>query len=218
MMTHRDSSDRDFLSLLQRAQPAGIQQLCAKTGVTATAVRHRLARLEADGLVTKTVARQSRGRPSHTYSLTEAGVRALGSDHAEIAALLWKEILRIDQTGVRQQVLNGLKESLIERFGSVQEGGSLAGRLQGMCNRLTQLGFDVEYSLEESPGSLPVLREHNCPYHGLVAEDASFCEMEQSVFTEVLGTPVELSACRLDGHHCCEFHVGETATETPMSR
>ncbi|MEW4488453.1 transcriptional regulator [Thalassoglobus sp. JC818] len=205
----RDQTDHEFLSVLQRQSPATIQSLCDSIGITATAVRQKLMRFQAAGLVDRKLSRQERGRPSYTYHLTAAGLKELGDDHAEIAAILWKQIMVISDENVRKSVLNGVKESLVERFGACRDGSSLASRLQLLTSQLAEQGFELEYASNSDTDGLPILREYNCPYHELAAEDPSICDLEQSVFSELLGVPVELSSCRLDGHRCCEFQVGE---------
>ncbi len=204
----RDQSDHEFLSVLQRQSPATVQKLCEAIGVTATAVRQKLMRFQAEGLVDREVTRQDRGRPLHTYQLTNQGLKEIGDDHAEIAAILWRQMMQISDPDVRQSVLKGVQTALVERFGDFSNGTSLASRLQLLTSKMAEQGFDLEYDAGESSSDLPILREHNCPYHELAAEDTSICDLEQSVFSELLGVPVELSSCRLDGHQCCEFQVG----------
>lgn len=204
----RDQSDHEFLTTVQRLSPATVQGLCDSIGVTATAIRQKLLRFQSEGLVDRKVIKQERGRPCHTYHLTEAGLKEIGDDHAEIAAILWRQILQIPEQSVRNQVLGGVKAALVERFGDFTDGSSLVSRLQLLATKMADQGFDLEVSAAESPNQLPILREHNCPYHELANEDSSICDLEQSVFSELLGVPVELSSCRLDGHQCCEFHVG----------
>jgi predicted ArsR family transcriptional regulator len=100
-----------------------------------------------------------------------------------------------------------VKRALVQRFGIQTDGVGLAGRLRQLCENLSEHGFDVDVA-PATGASLPILREHNCPYSEIADEDSGFCDFEKEVFSELLGAPVELSACRLDGHHCCEFHVG----------
>ncbi|MBT5021024.1 helix-turn-helix transcriptional regulator [Planctomicrobium sp.] len=204
----RDQADHEFLTQLQRQSPASVQGLCDSVGVTATAIRQKLMRFQAEGLVARKVTRQERGRPIHTYHLTEKGLKEIGDGHAEIAAILWKQVMQIDQPEVKQTVIAGVKTALVERFGEVGGGHSLASRLQLLTSKMADQGFDLEYSEGVEATDLPILKEHNCPYHELAAEDTSICDLEQSVFSELLGVPVELSNCRLDGHSCCEFQVG----------
>ena len=210
MLPERERSDHEFLTTLQRIQPATIQDLCASVGVTATAIRQRLLRFQSEGLVARELSRQDRGRPCYVYQVTDAAQKWLGDDHAEVAAVLWREIMRIPQADVRQEILENVRQALVERFGSRIEESSLAGRLQKLCSVLTEHGFDIDLATgeETESGNLPILREHNCPYHEIASEDASFCDLERSVFSEMLGVPVSLASCRVDGHSCCEFQVG----------
>jgi len=185
------------------------------TGVTATAVRQRLIRLHAEGFISRQTTRQDRGRPYHTYSLAPEGLKLLGDHHAEMAALLWREVMRISQPEIREQILAQVKQTLVERFGVRSKLESLPEKMEGICHTLAGFGFDIEYvPANERPGDeehlLPILREYNCPYHEIAARNPSICEFEQSVFSEMLGASVELSACRLAGHRCCEFEVSQS--------
>ena len=66
-----ESSDICILDLLRKAGPLGVNDLAQATQVTATAVRQRLVRLMAQGLIDRELTRAGRGRPSHRYGLTE---------------------------------------------------------------------------------------------------------------------------------------------------
>ena len=210
----REQSDHAFLNTIHRLQPVTVQALCDATGVTATAIRQRLLRLQAADLVSRGVSRGSRGRPFHTYEVTPSGVRSLGDDHAELAAILWREIKKIPQEEIREQVLAGVKQALISRFHLPQtENGTLSDRLGEVCSRLTEYGFDVEVAPPAPGRELPILKERNCPYYEVAEEDPDFCEFEQSVFSELIGAPLELSACRQHGGGHCEFQVGVPSSE-----
>jgi predicted ArsR family transcriptional regulator len=76
--------------------------------------------------------------------------------------------------------------------------------MQQLQAAMVERGFDVEV---QTTRQLPILRENSCPYHELASSDPAICELEQSVFGELLGADVELTKCCLDGHSCCEFHV-----------
>lgn len=211
-----DPADIQFLRRLRRLGSASIQQLCAALGVTATAVRQRISRLQASGYVDRETIRAERGRPYHVYRVTSEGVRQLGDDYGELARILWKELREIEDTDVRTRLLGRIRQALVERYrfeeqteGNIPEDGRtgrLVDRFEQLRAVLAREGFAVEVETQAGDeGSLPVLREHFCPYHDLAAEDRSMCELEQSVFGEVLGVPVALSRCCQDGDSFCEF-------------
>ena len=63
-----EASDRAMLDCLRREGAVTISALVAEMNVTATAVRQRLQRLMADGLIERKTERKGRGRPNHRYS------------------------------------------------------------------------------------------------------------------------------------------------------
>lgn len=185
---------------------ATVQEICHEVGVTATAVRQRLSRLQPIGLVSREAVRSGRGRPHHTYRVTDAGLKELGDNYSDLAVILWSELHNIEDSAVRRRVLNRVRQALVSRYGRDVDGGSLGERLQQLKSVLIEQGFDVEI---DTSGDLPVLRENNCPYLDLASCDTEICELEQSVFGKILGADVHLAHCCLDGHSCCEFEAAE---------
>lgn len=204
-MSRADTSDRTILQHLRAERGATVQGVCTAVGVTATAVRYRLSRLLDLGFIAREAVRAGRGRPHHVYKVTEAGHRELGENYAELALVLWQAVRDIDAPDVRNRVLARVRESMVDRYGGPHRPGStvsMGQRFNRLAARLGEHGFDVE---TETTGDLPILRERNCPYHELAAEDDGICELEQAVFAEVLGTAVVRSQCCMDGDSCCEF-------------
>lgn len=201
-----DANDRHFLDRLHRLGSATVQELCEELAVTATAVRQRLTRLLSLGLVSRAVVRAGRGRPHYTYAATEAGLRELGDNYADLAMILWHELQNIEEPTVRKQVVQRIEQALVERYGTVVAGRSLHDRMERLTSQLSERGFDMEV---DSSGRLPILRENNCPYPELAGEDSRICELEQAVFSRVLGRDMNLTQCCLEGHACCEFQPAE---------
>lgn len=206
-----EAGDEEFLQQLHRAGGSTVPDMCAVAGVTATAVRQRLNRLQALGLVERQTVRAGRGRPHHSYRVTDAGCRQLGDNYAELAMLLWDELHGIEEPSVRERVTGRIRDALVQRYGANVRGGSLQQRLEQLKSSLTDHGFHVQV---DAGGGFPVLRETNCPYHELARKDSGICELEQQVFEQVLGTPLKLASCCRDGHACCEFHPADQRCET----
>lgn len=202
MRTDIGADDRQFLELLNRMGAATVQSLCSELDVTATAVRQRLTRLQAGGLISRGSSKSGRGRPSHEYSVTDTGLQLLGDNYRDLALVLWREIKGIEDSTLRGQIMNRIKDSLVTRYRQTVVGETLADRVEQLGVSLNQYGFNTETDLGSD---LPILRENNCPYLELANDDPSICDLEHSVFEEVLGAEMTLSRCCLDGHHCCEF-------------
>lgn len=205
-----DHSDNDFLSELHRLGQGTIQEIGQEIGVTATAIRQRLTRLQAQGLVERDLVRVGRGRPHHVYRVTEKGVRHLGDNYGDLALIMWREIQKITDGSLRETLTNQIRTALVARLGLVN-GATIHERLHRLRDNLVERGYDVE--VQSRDDALPILRENACPYQELADSDRSICHLEQEVFEQVLGTSVKLSQCCLDGHQCCEFEAGELTTQ-----
>jgi predicted ArsR family transcriptional regulator len=206
-----DEGDQDFLQLLHGRGDSTIQELCEAAGVTATAIRQRLARLLDLNLVERVAIRTGRGRPHHNYRLTDVGRQSLGDNYGELARLLWDQIQAIPTGPVRDRLLDGLKDEFAKRLGAAVNGGTVDQRLIQLKVALEARGFDVQVD-HDSEGPA-ILRERYCPYHELAVADRRICDLEQQVFEQILGAPLELvQSCR-DGGSCCEFRVAEPTAD-----
>lgn len=107
--------------------------------------------------------------------------------------------------------LGGCETDWFSSMGEMSGPHRSSNDLRALRGLLTTLGFDVEVS-QLSGELLPILRENNCPYHDLASRDASICDLEQTVFSEVLGVPVNRTQCCRDGDQCCEFSATPSAS------
>lgn len=204
-----DTADHAFLQTLRRHGPSTIAELCDVLQVTATAVRQRLSRLQTAGLIGREMVRAGRGRPFHRYLVTETGLQLLGDNYRELALLLWEAVHESLDATARERVLTSVAQGMASRYGSAVQSAELSTRINELQVVLTGRGFDVEVG---AAGSLPILRENNCPYHELAMSDRGICELEHRVFEQVIGAPLELRNCARDGDRCCEFQVSQSLT------
>jgi len=199
------NGDGHVLELLRVQGPMGVSELGRAIQVTATAVRQRLSRLMAQGLIQREAVRAGRGRPKHRYWLTQKGLRQTGSNFVDLALALWREIGAIEDAELRQTLLRRVVKSLADRYAQQVEGETVAERMQSLSKLLGRR--QVPFTRDES-GELPVLTAHACPYPELAEADPGICVLEQMLFSELLGRDVKLSQCRLNGEPRCRFQPG----------
>ena len=199
-----DDGDRQLLEAMRRRGCLTVTDCAKLSSVTPTAVRHRLQRLMARGLVSRTLRNRGRGRPLHSYSLTEEAQVLLGQNYAELAMTLWEELKKYEDRRVGMMLLKRVADRLGERYRQKMAGQTVEERMSKLRKLLTDRGVDVEVG---EKGTLPVLRQHSCPYHELAAADRTVCGIEMRMFERALDSELKLSQCRLDGHGCCEFEV-----------
>lgn len=205
MSTTPQSTDSDVLDLLRACGTMGVAELSSEIAVTPTAVRQRLGRLLAEGLVEREPVRNGRGRPRHSYRLTQKGLRHTGSNFADLAWALWREVSKIEDLELRRTMLRRVLQSLFERYSKQIEGRTLLERMRSLADLLAQRRLSFSVEMPEEPAKLPLLTAHACPYPELAESDRTICALERVLLSELLGKNMELSQCRLDGGSSCQF-------------
>ncbi|NLY01626.1 MAG: ArsR family transcriptional regulator [Rhodopirellula sp.] len=204
MSVAASSSDADLLDMLRSQGPMSVTDMAGAFEVTPTAVRQRLSRLMAHGLVGRQAIRVGRGRPKHRYDLTQKGIRLTGSNFTDLALVLWREIGAIEDREVRKTLLTRVVRALASGYAREMEGKTTGERMRSLSRLLGQRR--VPFSVD-GDDALPVLTAHACPYPELAEKDRSICVLEKILFSELLGLEVQLSQCRLDGAASCQFQA-----------
>jgi predicted ArsR family transcriptional regulator len=197
-----ESSDETLLNFMRCEGPVTISALVAEMGVTATAVRQRLRRLMSEGLIERRTERISRGRPNHRYLLTEKGERSAGTNFADMAIVLWEEIKSVEDPTIRRGLLKRIADRFVAKYRDRVVGETLDERMGALAKVMSER--DIPFAVSKS-NELPVLSALACPYPELAKMDRSVCTMEKMMLSEILGSNVRLSDCRLDGASCCTF-------------
>ncbi len=211
------SVDRELIDALRSGERLGVSELTTVLGVTATAVRQRLERLLDDGLIVRHKVVAGRGRPTFNYSLTVLGHRQAGANQADLVDAMWQEILSLDDANTRTRLLAGIAKRLGKAYkrqlSCSETGGSLERRMRELSKLMAgkRIPSDVTTS---GLAALPVLGITACPYPGLTdeSEQRSMCHLEEEMLSEALGHQIELTSCRLDGDHCCQFSPKESSS------
>lgn len=178
-----------------------VGELAAGLGVTATAVRQRLDRLMGAGFVERVTVAKPRGRPSHSYSLTAAGRRVGGNNFKDLAVALWREVRSIRDPAIRTGLLDRIGSAMADGYRDRITGEAAGDRLESLAAVLRER--EISCTVEHSP--LPVLITRSCPFPDLAEEDRGICVAERLMLQELVGSPIALTDCRLDGGTACLF-------------
>lgn len=205
------ATDAAVIELLRVESALEIGDLAAALGVTPTAIRQRLERLMKAGLVERKTVSRPRGRPAHAYSLTAEGRDSGGDNFRDLALVLWREIRGVRDPAVRQGLLSRIGTAMASLYRREVSGNDPAGRLRSLAGVMRQKG--VSCDVAGGDGDLAVLTSYSCPYPELAEQDRSICAAERLMLQEIVGTPVALSECRLDGSTCCRFTAGGQAAD-----
>lgn len=199
------SSDRSLLDLIRRSGPIDIGAMSEGLGVTATAIRNRLDRLQRSGMVVRTLETNGRGRPKHLYDVSHEAKKTLGQNYAELAVVLWDEMMRtVDDPKLRRFLFGRVTERLASLYRAKMTSELWESRLIELGTILHDRGIETEVSRRDDSLTL-VLKQHSCPYQELAEVDRAVCAMERKMFEKVVGRGLRISQCRLDGYHSCDF-------------
>jgi predicted ArsR family transcriptional regulator len=201
--------DQLVLDLLRRQEGLGIGDFVERLEVTATAVRARLDRLEESGYIERRKLSVGRGRPLFQYYLTSLGWRSVGVTYVDLAGALWKEIEELPDSELRNRLLRSVSHRMGEAYRQMMTKKSLPDRMEQVADLLRERKIPCR---TDRTSELPVLTVQACPFPDLAAVDRrSACELEKEVLSQAIGSPLELSCCRLDGHGQCQFRPVESA-------
>ncbi len=198
------TSDADLMDLLRVSGSLGVSDLARKMEVTPTAVRQRLIRLMAQGLIQREALRAGRGRPKHLYDLTDKGLRLTGSNFTDLALALWREISANGQQGIPVEVVQRIAKALAAGYAGQIRGNTTAERMRSLSELLAQRRIPV--TVKDLAKDV-VMTAHACPYPRLAEQDRNVCAMEELLFSTLLGHDVKLTHCRLDGGSDCQFQA-----------
>ena len=203
--------DRPLLEALRSDGPLEIDDLTNALEVTATAVRQRLRRAIESGLVDReqvATDQPRRGRPRFAYRLTAVGRETAGDNFRDLASVLWEEVRSIREPTIRRGLLGRIGKALAARCGDQVSGKTPGERLQSVARLLQQRAISCRVEKEPANDCLPVLVTHSCPYPELAEQDRGICAAERLMLEDLVGSPVRLADCRLDGGACCRFVTG----------
>ena len=206
------SNDQALLDALRDCPSMTVGNLVDALGVTATAVRQRLTRMMAAGLIQRTHVPNGRGRPSHLYVLTDAGKKSAGNNLNDLCIALWQEISTIHDPVIKQKVIGGAMQRLANKYRDQIAHGSGGQSVEDRMRSITDLFAERQIPVSfENKNGLPVIKVSGCPYPDLAEGGREICEMEKQLLSSVVGTSVGLSSCQQDGDHCCSFQASEMA-------
>src|SRR3954453_13825040 len=140
-----ETSDRTLLDLIRRHGPLTIAEMADRLGVTPTAVRNRLTRLVGAGMVERGSAPGGRGRPKFAYQATIAAHKLLGQNYADLAVILWDEMMRtVEDRKLRRVLFSRVTERLAEVYRAQVTGVDWERRLVQLGTVLHDRGIETE--------------------------------------------------------------------------
>lgn len=193
-------------------QPEGItlDGISELLGITRTAVKNHITRLESLGLVGYRDEKGAVGRPSRKYILTDNGQEVFPRKYSwlsiEILSFLAKEQGESALESIMQKLAIEIAEKMKHRFIGINSSSELYSRITLILN---ELGYRAQ--LKQSDIRKDVIIEAvNCVYHTVAKSHPSVCQFDIK-FIEVAsgGQNVVLESCIAKGAKVCRFCISQ---------
>jgi predicted ArsR family transcriptional regulator len=172
--------------------------------ITAVTVRHHLAVLQQDNLITTPELRHrsTPGRPQHVYALTEKAREHFPNNYQHLAANLLKQIA----THVSPEGVNVILEGVAENMATEAKVGALPlrERLVMAVDYLNDHGYNASWE-EVDEGF--ILHTYNCPYHHVAHSTDALCSMDMRLIASLLGTVPRLVSRVSSGDESCTYMI-----------
>jgi predicted ArsR family transcriptional regulator len=197
------------LDLLKREGPVASEDLAARLGITAMAVRQHLAGLEGEGLAAHETRAGARGRPAKLWQATAAANGRFADSHSALAADLVVQLRKAFGEEGLDKILKLRTAEQEKIYGArVADKRSLKARLDALARVRSQEGYMADVRRDPETGDWLFVENH-CPICAAARLCMGLCREELALFNRVLGSDVRVERVShiLAGANRCAYRV-----------
>ena len=190
------------LKMLLNHQRCTINDLAELVNINPISVRHHIAKLEAENLVSSEEERHGVGRPRRVYLLTEQGMERFPKPLPDTYRnICWTRSKTPYRKTRLKKIVQEMGSGMVDEFTEVDFGKlALDERVELARQLLTNQGFMIEIKKENNSYEI---KEISCPYAHIGKEHPEVCIVDETMITTLLASPVEKTHCILDGDKYC---------------
>jgi DeoR family suf operon transcriptional repressor len=202
---------RDLVLRTLLIQPRStIVDLAEKVGISPISIRHHIANLEAEGLISCEDERHGVGRPRQVFFLTDIGVEQFPTRYVRLTIRLLEHMKDTMPEAMISTLFSQMAEDLARDLsdGTEMKNLSMKERLNLVKELLKREGFNIEWEqLEDSYE----IHEASCPYYYIGQNHPEVCAVDQILISKVLSMPTEKVKCILNGDSNCTYVISTAA-------
>ena len=203
-----DSTRGKIVDALRNRRAASAFELAAEFGLSANAIRQQLVILERDGLVVGKSVRRGKTKPTHEYELTAQANRYFPQAYDRMLNAVLREVRNAGGDAAVAQIFENIGKRATVKMEAQVAGKSVPEQVDAIARSIRSSGVTVDV---ERHGDVLVLREHNCPYASVVAENPECCTAIHTVLEGVIAGDVKQTESLATGGNACRFEVAAPA-------
>lgn len=193
-------------ALLYKKTGLTVEELSQQLSISRNAVNQHLTALDANGYITSASLTYTGGRPSRVYILTDVGRELFPRHYSLLANLMvnWvKQNLGDDKL---ESCLSELGEQVAVQFKDrVDQHTSLTDAAAEVADIMKELGYEAA-SNDIAPDTVEIVA-NNCIFHKLAENTNKVCDLDITLMSTLLKSPVEHKECMVKGGQCCRFTI-----------
>jgi predicted ArsR family transcriptional regulator len=194
--------------LLEHKNGATSDELASHLGITKTAVKEHLLKIDHLGYLTYVDSKGSVGRPRRRYLLSQNGLDAFPKQYSWLSTVLLEHLAESAGPETVAKIMDTLAakiaESMESKFKAAKSSSEL---LRLITEALNELGY--RSSLKQSDlRKGAVIEATNCVYHSVAQKHPVLCRFDtQFIENATGGMNVKLESCIAKGDPICRFCI-----------
>jgi predicted ArsR family transcriptional regulator len=200
-----ENTHQAVLYHLRRNKEMSVAELCDVLEITSMAVRRHLSGLQKDGFVDCRLVKQTRGRPTYRYRLTEKAESLFPSGLGNMAYDLLDATFETRGHKGVMELLTVRNEWLVKKHRPRLEKMSLEDRVKAVVELFGQSGFMTEWK-RLPDGNYFIFQQH-CAIHHLATQYRQLCVLEPKLMEQLLGLKVTRESFMLKDDPTCGYLV-----------
>lgn len=191
--------------LLDHPEGATLDELSDFLGITKTATKEHLIKVDMQGFITYEDSKGTVGRPRRKYLLTKEGNEVFPRQYSWLSNVLL-EVLAEDLgpeavSKLMKKLGQKVATSMQKRFSNTS---SSAGLLKEIAKTMNELGYRASLKQTDVRKGA-ILEATNCVYHNVALSHPELCKFDIEFLEHASGMNVKLETCIARGGSVCRF-------------
>jgi DeoR family suf operon transcriptional repressor len=202
------NNQKKILEFLQEhSQGSTLEDLVDHLGITKTAVKEHINRVQDLGYVRFIDNKGSVGRPRRNYFLSNEGIESFPKKYSWLSNVILEQLTK----ELTSEGLGNFMKKLADTVAASTENEFVnlktpSQRLKKITHILNELGYKAVLK-ESNVNKVAVIEAVNCVYHSVAKEHPTLCQFDVRFIENTSGMQVKLERCIAKGDSVCRFCV-----------
>lgn len=193
--------------LLNHPEGATLEELATYLGITKTAAKEHVLKVDHLGYLTFIDSKGSVGRPKRRYLLSSEGHEAFPRQYSWLSTVLLELLAKdLGPEGVSRIMKNlaaDVVKSMEERFRKSKSAPELLAEVTAALNELGYRATLKQSDLRKGA----IVEATNCVYHSVAKRHPELCQFDVKFMENATGMNVKLETCIAKGGATCRFCI-----------